>query len=153
MTTLAIVRPSDWEVPLFVHVLGAMLLVGGLVVVAVSLLLARRRAGEDAAALAGLAYRTLFLLVLPAFVAMRIGAQWVVSETGYDESDPDWVGVGYVTSDLGAVLLVGALVVAGIALRGRAARGAALARVVMILSLLLIAAYVVAIWAMTTKPT
>ena len=150
MTTLAIVRPFDWEVPLFLHVLGAMLLVGGLVVVALALLAARRRAGDEAAALTRLAYRTLFVVVLPAFVAMRVGAQWVLEETGYDETEPDWVRVGYLTSDLGAVGLVASLVAAGVAWRRE--RGGTLARVVLLLSLVLLAAYVVAIWAMTTKP-
>ena len=150
MTPLAIVRPSDWETPLFLHVLGAMLLVGGLVVVALSLLIAWRREGQDAVALSTLAYRALFLVVLPAFVVMRVGAQWVASETGYE--DADWVLVGYVASDLGAVLLLVALVVAAIALRRRGERTAQLARVVAVLSVLLLAAYVVAIWAMTTKP-
>ena len=149
---IAAIRPNDWELPLFLHVLGAMLLVGGLVVVAVSLLAAWRREGSDAAALTGLAYRTLFVVVLPAFVAMRIGAQWVVSETGYDQNEPDWVGVGYLTSDLGAVGLVAALVAAGIGLRGRGDRGRTIARVVTVISFVLIAAYVVAVWAMTTKP-
>ena len=150
MTTLAIVRPSDWEAPLFLHVLGAMLLVGGLVTVALSLLVAWRRDGDDAVGLTRLAYRTLFFVVLPGFVAMRVGAQWVLSETGYDENEPDWVGVGYLTSDLGAVGLLATLVAGGIALRGGERR--ALARLVTVISLVLIAAYVVAIWAMTTKP-
>ena len=152
MTTVAIVRPSDWEAPLFLHVLGAMLLVGGLAVVAVSQLVAWRRDGADAAALRRLAYRTLFLVVLPAFIAMRVGPQRVVSETGYHQNAPGWVSVGYLVSDLGAVGLVASLVVAGIALRGRGERGATLARLVTGISLLLLAAYVVAIWAMTTKP-
>ena len=29
MTTLAAIRPDEWNLPLFVHVLGAIVLVGG----------------------------------------------------------------------------------------------------------------------------
>ena len=44
--TLATIRPDDWNMPLFVHVAGAMLLVGSLVVVAVLSAGALRRGTE-----------------------------------------------------------------------------------------------------------
>ena len=47
---LAAIRPTGWDFPLFLHVLGAMILVGGLVVaVAMQLLAWRRRDPADAA--------------------------------------------------------------------------------------------------------
>ena len=52
MITLAILaapRPDSWNFPLFVHVLGAMILVGGLVTAAGSLAFARGPAAAPAA--------------------------------------------------------------------------------------------------------
>ena len=40
-TLLAVSRPTEWNFPLFVHVLGAMILVGGLLTGASTLLFAR----------------------------------------------------------------------------------------------------------------
>ena len=37
MSILAAIRPDDWNLALFVHILGAMVLVGSLVLVATSL--------------------------------------------------------------------------------------------------------------------
>jgi hypothetical protein len=45
MSLLAAVRPDDWNLPLFLHVLGAMTLVGGVVLVVVSLVGARGEGG------------------------------------------------------------------------------------------------------------
>jgi hypothetical protein len=154
---VALIRTSEWETPLFVHVLGAMLLVGGLFVVTTSLVLAWRANDEgDVAALNRFAYRTLLFLVLPAFIVMRIGAQWVLHESPWNaiSPDPDWVGIGYLIADIGAVLLVVALVLAGLELRrGTGAGGRTRARVVTVATLLLLLAYLVAVWAMTTKPS
>jgi uncharacterized membrane protein len=150
---LAIIRTSDWETPLFLHVVGAMLLVGGLFAVAVALTAAWRAEEGEAVSLTRIAYRTLFIVVLPAFIAMRIGAQWVLDKSPFDE-DQGWVGVGFMTSDLGAVLLIVSLVLAGLGLRrSNRAPGRLPSRIVTVVTLVLLAAYVVTIWAMTTKPT
>ncbi|MFN2470100.1 MAG: hypothetical protein ABR583_03750 [Gaiellaceae bacterium] len=149
---LAILRTSDWEVPLFLHVAGAMVLVGALFAVAVALVAAWRAEDADAAALTRFSYRTLFLAALPAFIAMRIGAQWVLSESPYEAVDLGWVGVGYLVSDLGGVALIASLVLAGIGLRRAGPRSQTLARAVTVLTLVLLAAYLIAVWAMTTKP-
>jgi hypothetical protein len=152
---VAFIRTSEWETPLFVHVLGAMLLVGGLFVVTLSLVLAWRANNEgDAAALTRFAYRTLLFLVLPAFIVMRIGAQWVLNKSPWDGADPRWVQIGGVAADLGGAVLIVALVLAGISLRRADYRtGGTRARVITVVTLLLMAAYLVAIWAMTAKPT
>ncbi len=154
---VALTRTSDWETPLFVHVLGAMLLVGGLFVVTASLVLAWRAENEgDVAALTRFAYRTLLFLVLPAFIVMRIGAQWVLHKSPWNgiSPDPNWVTIGYFIADVGAIALIVALVLAGIGLRrAESGGGQTRARVVTVVTLLLLAAYLVAIWAMTTKPT
>lgn len=143
---LAIVRPDAWNLPLFVHVAGAMLLVGALVVVLAVTAGALRR-GEDAAVLTRLGYRTLLLGVLPAYIVMRAGAEWIASESAV--GDPTWVGIGYGTADGGLLLTIAAIVLAWRATR-RGAGGSA--RAVFVLSALLIVAYAVAIWAMTAKP-
>jgi uncharacterized membrane protein len=152
---VGLIRYSEWETPLFFHVLGAMLLVGGMFVVSAALVLAWRAKDEgDAAALTRFAYRALFFLVLPAFLLMRIAAQWVLSKSPWDgDDDQTWIGLGFLISDIGALLLIVSLVVAGIRLRRADSGGGTSARVVTVVTLLLLAAYLVAIWAMTTKPT
>ncbi len=149
---VAAIRPDSWNLPLFVHVLGAMLLVGSLVV-GLATLVASPRAG-GAGAVARVAFRTLLLGAIPSYVVMRAGAQWVESREGI-ESDPAWIGIGYATADLGLPLLVVATILAGFASRrapGDATPRPVLGRIGAVLAALLLAAYVVAVWAMTTKP-
>jgi hypothetical protein len=145
----AIVRPDGWNLPLLVHVAGAMLLVGALVVVAATTAAALRRDG-DSAVLTSLSFRSLLLGVLPSYVAMRGGAEWIASEEAIGE--PGWIGIGYATADGGLLLTIIATVLAWRASRrGADGRGGS-SRAVLVLSALLILAYVVAIWAMTAKP-
>jgi hypothetical protein len=146
---LAAIRPGDWNVPLLVHVGGAMLLVAALVVVAAAMGAAVRR-GDGALELTRLAYRTLLVGVLPAYVLMRIGAEWIVSKEGVD--DASWVGVGYSTADGGLLLVIIAAVLAWRATRRGADAPGGLGRAVLVLSGVLLLAYAVAIWAMTAKP-
>jgi uncharacterized membrane protein len=155
---VALIRTGDWETPLFFHVAGAMLLVGGMFVVSASLLLAWRSQDEGTSvALTRVAYRTLFFLVLPAYIVMRIGAQWVLSKSPFDAiaDDLTWVTIGYLIADIGGILLLVALILAGVGLRRAADKGPGRtsARIVTVVTLLLLAAYIVAIWAMTTKPS
>ena len=151
---IAIVRPDSWELPLLVHVGGAMLLVGALVVAAAGFVGAWRQ-GEPAAAtaLSRLGYRAVVLGVIPAFIVMRVGAEWVASEE--DVGEPTWVNIGYMTSDTGLLLLIATTILGAVAYRRLRSRGGGTgaARAAAVLSLLLIALYVVAIWAMATKPT
>lgn len=149
---LAVVRPGEWNLPLLVHVAGAMVLVGALVAVAGALLLAWR---GDAAMLTRVGYRTLLLVALPAYVVMRIGGEWIASKEDVDD-DAAWIGIGYVTADLGLLVLLVTTILAGLAARRvrRAAGGrSVLGRVAAVLTLVLVAAYVVAVWAMTAKPS
>jgi hypothetical protein len=149
---IAIVRPNDWELPLFLHVLGAMLLVGTLVVAVVALAGEwRAREARDAIALRRLAFGTLLAGALPSYVLMRVGAEWIGSEENVDELDAAWVDIGYVIADLGLVVLIATTVVAWIAVR-RGAPGGPLSRIAAVLSAVLLAAFVVAVWVMTTKP-
>jgi hypothetical protein len=146
----ALIRPDSWDLPLFVHVAGAMLLVGALVVVLAVSAAALHR-GDGAAVLTRLAFRGLVLGVLPAYVVMRVGAEWVASKESLD--DPTWIGIGYGAADGGLLLAVVAAVLAWRAARRGAAGPGGLGRAVVVLSALLLVAYVVALWAMTTKPS
>jgi len=145
----AAIRPSEWELPLLVHVGGAMLLVGSLVAVAALAVAARTPLG-DSARLTRAAFRVLLLGVLPAWIVMRAGAQWVESKE--DWGDVSWIGIGYSTSEGGLLLILAALIVAWRATRRQDAASTRPATVVMALTAVLLLAYVVTIWAMTTKP-
>jgi hypothetical protein len=135
------------DVPFFLHVLGAMVLVGALLLSATALAGAWR--GEDAGALR-LGYRSLLLAALPSWLVMRVAAQWLLDEGGYDEEQA-WVGIGFATSEVSFLLLVAATVLTGISVRR--AQGGGRVRAAVILVGICLALYLIAIFAMTTKPT
>ena len=143
MSVLAAVRPDDWNLALFVHILGAMALVGSLGLVATSIAADNVRLG----------FRTLWIAVIPSWIVMRVGAQWIASKEGVDDIDPtpSWVDIGYSTSEGSFLLLIIATICAGIA--ARRARGGGLRTATLVLVGISLAAYVFAIWAMATKPT
>jgi hypothetical protein len=156
MSSLAAIRADEVNFPLFLHVLGAMLLIGTLFTVAVAIMLGwRRQDAEQAAGLTRFGLLTLLLGVVPSYVLMRIGAQWTESEENLPEEveDSTWLGIGYITADAGALLILVSIVLAAIGLRRlRRGSGIGLGRAVGIIAVLLVAAYVVAVWAMTAKP-
>jgi hypothetical protein len=147
---VAAIRPDAWDFPLFLHVAGAMLLVGALVVVAATTAGALRR-GDDARVLTGLTFRTLLIGVVPAYILMRVGAEWIASEEDVP-SDAGWIGIGYGVADGGLLLTIIAAVLAWRAARRGAAGPGGLGRGVLVLTAVLIVAYGVAIWAMAAKP-
>jgi hypothetical protein len=151
MSILAAIRPDDVNVALFVHVLGAMILVGGLVTAGTALAVGWRDTGVTALRLG---YFSLLAVALPGYVLMRIGAQWTESESNFpDDFEPTWLGIGYITADAGAVLLLIALIVGAMGVRRlRSGGGAGLLKATTVITLLLLAAYVVAVWAMSGKP-
>ena len=154
MSSLAIMRPSEWELPVFLHVLGAMLLVGSTALVLTAFALAWTRGAAGAAALRRLGFRSLLLAAVPSYLLMRVTAEWARATEDINE-EAEWVGVGYIVSDAGLLLLVVATIVAGIATRRDRRRedgGVMLARAATVLSAVLLAAYLVAVWAMTAKP-
>jgi hypothetical protein len=143
---LAAIRPDDWNLALLVHVAGAMALVAALFVVVATSAAALRR-GDGAAELSRLASRGLLIGVLPAYLVMRVGAEWIAAEQDWS-GDPAWIGIGYMTADAGLLVAIVATVLAWRA----AKRGGAGSRAVVVLCGVLLVAYAVAIWAMTTKP-
>jgi hypothetical protein len=152
MSTLAAIRPDDWNLALFVHVLGALVMVGALVTAA-SYLFVARRGGALQSARVG--FRALLYAALPAFIVMRAGAQWIADEEGLADSDAAWIGIGYTVSDLGGLLVIAATVAAGLALRRAGRTGTSAGRSASVAAwvvAVLIVAYLIAIWAMTTKP-
>jgi hypothetical protein len=155
MTVLAI-RPDSWNFPLLLHVGGAMLLVGSLTIAIVAFVQSWREADPDSSArLFRFGALTMFFAALPAFIVMRGAAQWIVSKEHLENSNVSWIGIGFATSDLGGLILLLTLILTGIALR-RSRRGAGLGKLAKVgsaLPLLLLALYVIAIWAMTTKPS
>jgi hypothetical protein len=151
MTVVAAIRPDGWDFPLFLHVFGAMVLTGGLLTGASSLGFAR----GDVRYLR-LGYWSLLAVSLPGWVLMRAGAQWIASREGWTKSgvpSPTWLDIGYLLADIGGLILLVSLVVGGIGLyRLRRGRGSGLLKTTLVLSIVLLAAYVVAVWAMAGKP-
>jgi hypothetical protein len=154
MSMLAAIRPDEINLPLFLHVLGAMLLVGILFAVALATAISWTRR-DDAAGLTRFSLRTLLIGVLPSYILMRIGAQWTEAEQNYpDDFEPAWIGIGYITADVGALLILVSVILSVLGLR-RLQRGSGLGfgRAVGVICILLLAAYLVAVWAMTAKPS
>jgi hypothetical protein len=156
LTTFAsLTRPDSWDLPLFVHILGAMVLVGALTLSAVSLIAAWR---SGSAPLTKLGFMSLFYGAIPGYILMRGGAQWIAHKEGLDNDKVDlsWINIGFSVSDLGFVLLVVALVIGGIAVRrinrGEGGTPSVSARIATGLVSLFLIACLVAVWAMTTKP-
>lgn len=146
MNVLASMR----EFPLLVHVLGAMILVGGTLTATAALSFAR---GDTR--LLRLGYWSLLAVSLPGYVVMRIGAQWLYSREQLEElpEDPTWIGIGFGVADVGLLLLLIGLAVGGVGVRRlRGGGGIGLLKISTVISLILLAAYIVTIWAMSAKP-
>jgi hypothetical protein len=152
MSVLAVIRPDDWNFPLFLHVLGAMILVGGLLTGASALAFAR---GE--VRFLRLGYWSLLVVSLPGWILMRAGGEWIASREGWTKSgvpSPTWLDIGFLLADLGGLVLLVSLIVGGIGVyRLREGKGAGLLKGTLVLAILLLGAYVVAIWAMAGKPS
>ena len=149
---LAAIRPDDWNLPLLLHVLGAMLLVGGLVTALTALYLGWRR---DAAAFTRFGFRTLLLVAFPAWWLMRIPGEWIASKEDFGDEEPAWLGIGYMTAEGGGLLLLISIILTGIGARraGRSGDPSTYARIGTVLATIVLAAYVVTVWAMSAKPT
>ena len=147
---VAAVRPDEWNLPLFLHVLGAMTLVGTFVVAVVAF--AGARAGAPGAHRLG--FRALLWAGVPSYLVMRIFAQVIADKEKVSDSDAAWITIGYIVTEPGLLFIIVAIVASGIAAK-RVARGEEPRKLVtaaMWCSSLLLLLYMVALWAMTTKP-
>ena len=152
---LAAIRPDEQSFALLLHLVGATVVFGALLASATSILLAR---GETR--LLRLGYFALLLVGLPGLILMRLAGQWLYNLQHWDDlpdqiDEPAWLGIGFVVADWGGVLFLISLALGGIGVyrlrQGRNATG--LLNATILISLVLILAYVVAVWAMTGKPS
>jgi hypothetical protein len=153
----ALIRDTDADLAVTVHVLGAMVLVGGLVTAAAASVAGWR---GDSLALRRFAVKTLLIVALPAWFVMRIGAQWAYSAGGWEDAaeatgeDPTWIGIGFMTAEGGGLLLLISLILGWIGLRkARQGGGGGLLQAAGVISAVLVLIYVLAVWAMGGKPT
>lgn len=151
-TVLAQVRPDSWNFPLLVHITGAMILVGGVLTTTTLLAVAR---GDSR--LLRLGYRAMLILGVPGYILMRAGAEWIAEKEGWNKegiTQPDWIGIGYIVADGGFVLLLMALIAGGIGLSRirKGESGENLLKGTLYISVVLLVAYTIAVWAMSGKP-
>ena len=145
---LALVRPDSWNLPLFLHVLGATLTFGATASVAILAFAGRPAASERALWLRGLAFKIGFFVLVPAWIMLRAAAGWIDSKE-YPHHEPGWVGVGYPVTEGGALLIIVMLILGWISRRKRESRAAA---VVPWLATIYLVALGVAWFAMSAKP-
>ena len=150
----AAIRPDDQSFALLLHLVGATVTFGALLTSATSIALAR---GDTR--LLRLGYFSLLLVGLPGLILLRVAGGWLYSLQNWDDlpeefDEPTWLGIGFIVADGGGLLFLLALALGGVGVyRLRNGKGGAgLLRVTMVIALILIVAYVVAVWAMTGKP-
>lgn len=141
---LAILRPDNWNFPLFLHVLGAMVVTGA-TAAAFLMAVSSRRWPWLRSTLA----KTLLLAVFPAWLLMRLAGQWIDSKENIP-GDPGWLGVGFLVGDVGFVLLIVAMILGAVGMR-RPQKNWPISAVAILTGIYFVA-LVVAMVAMTGKP-
>jgi hypothetical protein len=146
------------EFPLLLHILGASIMLGGLIT-ALSLQLVgwARESAAGALQVARLAFYSLLCVAVPGWILMRVGAQWIYSEEGWEDVDPEptWLGIGWITSEAGGLLILVGTILAGLGARRLRSSGettSTLVRIAAVLTALALIAYGVTVWAMSAKP-
>jgi hypothetical protein len=148
------IRPDDQSFALLLHLVGATVVFGALLASATSLLLAR---GDTR--LLRLGYFSLLFVGLPGLILLRVAGQWLYQLQNWDKVpnrfEPTWLSIGFIVADWGGILFLLALALGGVGVhRLRIGKGGTvLLKGTMIISLVLIVGYVVAVWAMTGKPS
>jgi hypothetical protein len=156
LEVLAAIRPDNQSFALLLHLVGATVVFGALLASATSLLLAR---GDTR--LLRLGYFSLLLVGLPGLILLRLAGQWLYQLQSWDKlpsqiEQPTWLSIGFIVADWGGILFLLALVLGGVGvhrLRNDKGGSTLLLRGTMVISLVLIVGYVVAVWAMTGKPS
>jgi hypothetical protein len=142
---IAILRPHSWDFPLFLHVFGAMVLFGAILATTTLSIV-----GWRVSTVARSTFWALLAAAIPAWIAMRIGAQWAYSKEHHQlfEKDPSWIGIGFIVADLGALIL---LLATGFAFWWQRSQKAVAARVVSGLAVLYLILLALAWLAMSGK--
>jgi hypothetical protein len=152
---LAAIRPGIQDFALLLHLVGATVVFGALLTSATSIVFAR---GDTR--LLRLGYFSLLLVGLPGLILLRLAGQWLYQLQKWNDlpsqfARPTWLDIGFIVADWGGILFLLALVLGGVGVRrlrdGKG--GTLLLRSTMVISLVLIVGYVVAVWAMTGKPS
>jgi hypothetical protein len=146
-TVIGAIRPDEWELPLFLHVLSAFVLIGAVALALVALAGGWRSGSAQSARLA---YRALSYGAIPAWIAMRLTAQWLLDKQGLEDAEFAWIEIGFMAAEPTFVLLLIATVIAR--LRQKADGASAGQKIATVLVAVSLVAYLVALWAMTTKP-
>jgi hypothetical protein len=148
MSLLAALRPDAVNLPLFVHVLGAMVMVGAAATVVRMAFVSEPT--EAAAVMRRLVTRSLLLVALPAWLVMRVGAEWVrIEELGEAGGDLFWLELGYITAEGGGFFLLAGIVLAW---RGSRSGRPRLDKAAAILVGIAVIVWVITAWAMAAKP-
>jgi len=151
----AAIRPAGQDFPLLLHIVGATIVFGGLLASIAALALAR---GE--AKLLRVGYYSLLLVALPGMAIMWGAGEWLYHKQGWNKlpsnlKNVDWLTIGFIVGDYGGLFFIAALVIGGIGIRrlnsGKSDGG--LLKVTLVMALVLALGYIVAVWAMTGKPT
>ena len=151
---LAAIRPHGQDLPVLLHIIGATFAFGGLLASVTSLALARGQVR-----LLRLGYFSLLFVVAPGWLLMWIAGEWAYHKEGWNGlpgqvRNAAWLRIGFVVGDyLGLLFLVTLLVGAiGVIRLRRGQGGTGLLKLTMVSGLVLVLAFVVAVWAMTGKP-
>jgi uncharacterized membrane protein (UPF0182 family) len=146
---LAIQQPPSGNLPLFLHILGAIATFGATGTMALLGFSSRGREADRVHWLRRLVFRVGIFVLVPAYVLMRAAAQWIDSKEYPHGHEPGWVGVGFLVTDIGAILIIILLVLSWLAARRRESR---VAVVVPWLATVYVIALGVAWFAMSAKP-
>jgi hypothetical protein len=134
--------------PLFLHVLGAMVLVGAVLVAVIVSWVGWRRPGLPV--LARTAFWSLVAVGVPSYIVFRVAAQIIYSDEkdAFGGKDPTWIGIGLGVSEGGLLVLLAAI---GGAFWWRRSGKQAAARTVAVLSSVYLVLLAIAWLAMSGK--
>jgi hypothetical protein len=153
MSVLGALRADELDFLLFVHVLGAMVFVGALLLTGTVLAGAWSDGRADRVRLG---FRTLLIAVIPSYLVMRVFGQILESRDEYEPfEDSAWIGIGYGTTELGLLLIIASSIAAGLGSRKALREGGPVGtsrKVAAVLVWIMVVLFTITIWAMTTKP-